>query len=214
MAGLLHAPEASPAFTYPSVVTVGGLSRSNQLASAPACSARLPNACSIVASPSGRSPLGPRARPRSAETLAGPPDGLPDGRPNAVRDSACLVSTMLGIVPLARNARRIYKPSTAARYGVLTSGAFHAKGASLVRRSLVRPVLLALLLAAASATPVLADVHGVSNAECAAPGAPSGATTPASRAAPGRPDAPIPVSASEGRTQGRGNDADAQGTNC
>lgn len=83
-----------------------------------------------------------------------------------------------------------------------------------MRTSLLRPVVLALLLAAATATPVLADVHGVSNAECAAPGAPSGATAAGSRAAPGRPDAPIPVTASEGRTQGRGNVADAQGTNC
>ena len=71
-----------------------------------------------------------------------------------------------------------------------------------------------LVLFAAGASPAAGDVHGVSNAECAAPGAPSGATTDASRAAPGRPDAPIPVSASGGRTQGRGNDADAQGVNC
>lgn len=83
-----------------------------------------------------------------------------------------------------------------------------------MRRHLVRALPLAFALMAATAAPALADVHGVSNAECAAPGAPSGATTTASRAAPGRPDAPIPVTASEGRTQGRGNDADAQGTNC
>jgi hypothetical protein len=75
-------------------------------------------------------------------------------------------------------------------------------------------VVLAVVLFALAATPAAADVHGVSNAECAAPGAPSGATSEASRAAPGRPDAPIPVTASDGRTQGRGNDADAQGTNC
>jgi hypothetical protein len=78
----------------------------------------------------------------------------------------------------------------------------------------VRLVVLAMMLFALAAAPALADVHGVSNAECSAPGAPSGATTDASRAAPGRPDAPIPVTASEGRTQGRGNDADAQGVNC
>ena len=79
----------------------------------------------------------------------------------------------------------------------------------------VLPLLvLALVLVAMAATPALADVHGVSQAGCAAPGAPSGATTDASRSAPGRPDAPIPVSASDGRTQGRGGDADAQGTNC
>ena len=75
-------------------------------------------------------------------------------------------------------------------------------------------MVLAVVLFAMAATPAVADVHGVSNAECSAPGAPSGATTDASRAAPGRPDAPIPVTASDGRTQGRGNDADAQGTNC
>ena len=83
-----------------------------------------------------------------------------------------------------------------------------------MKRSIVRPLLLGLILAAASATPVLADVHGVSNAECAAPGAPSGGSASGSRAAPGRPDAPIPVNASGDRTQGRGNAADAQGTNC
>jgi hypothetical protein len=83
-----------------------------------------------------------------------------------------------------------------------------------VRGSVVRVLVLAVVLFALAATPAVADVHGVSNAECAAPGAPSGATTDASRAAPGRPDAPIPVTASDDRTQGRGNDADAQGTSC
>jgi hypothetical protein len=83
-----------------------------------------------------------------------------------------------------------------------------------VRRFIVRLLVLALLLLGAGATPAVADVHGVSNAECAAPGAPSGATTDASRNAPGRPGAPIPVTASDGQTQGRGGDADAQGTNC
>jgi hypothetical protein len=78
----------------------------------------------------------------------------------------------------------------------------------------MRLLMVALVLFAVGATPAVADVHGVSNAECAAPGAPSGATTEASRNAPGRPDGPIPVSASDGRTQGQGNDADAQGTNC
>ena len=80
-------------------------------------------------------------------------------------------------------------------------------------RRVALPVL-SLVLFAGGVSPAAGDVHGVSNAECAAPGAPSGATTDASRAAPGRPDAPIPVTASDGRTQGRGNDADAQGTNC
>ncbi len=83
-----------------------------------------------------------------------------------------------------------------------------------MRRSIVLLVVLVLVLFGAVATPAVADVHVVSNAGCAATGAPSGATTEASRAAPGRPDAPIPVTASDGRTQGQGNDADAQGTNC
>jgi hypothetical protein len=83
-----------------------------------------------------------------------------------------------------------------------------------MRKSVVRSLLLALTLAAASATPALADVHGVSNAECARDGAPSGATVEASQDAPGRPGAPIPRNASDGRTQGKANDAPAQGTNC
>ena len=83
-----------------------------------------------------------------------------------------------------------------------------------MRRRLVRPLVLALALFVVGAARAAADVRGVSNAECAAAGAPSGATTEASRSAPGRPDAPIPVTASDGQTQGRGNDADAHGTNC
>ena len=83
-----------------------------------------------------------------------------------------------------------------------------------VPRLVVRLVVLAMMLFALAAAPALADVHGVSNAECAAGDAPSGASADASRAAPGRPDAPIPVSASDRRTQGRGNEADAQGVNC
>ena len=82
-------------------------------------------------------------------------------------------------------------------------------------RTFIFPILvLALVLVAIAATPAMADVHPVSQAGCAATGAPSGATTDASRSAPGRPDAPIPVSASGDRTQGRGGDADAKGTNC
>jgi hypothetical protein len=79
------------------------------------------------------------------------------------------------------------------------------------RLTLVFAMAVGLTLPAGTA---LADVHAVSEAECAAPGAPSGATTQASRDAPGRPDAPIPVTASEGRTQGQANDAPTQGTNC
>jgi hypothetical protein len=83
-----------------------------------------------------------------------------------------------------------------------------------MRRFVLPLLVLALVLFAMGAAPALADVHGVSQAECAAPGAPSGATSDGSRSAPGRPDAPIPVTASDGRTQGRGDDADAHGTNC
>ena len=69
--------------------------------------------------------------------------------------------------------------------------------------------------AMAVAAPVAgADVHAISAADCARDGTSAGATAPASRAAPGRPDAPIPVTASDGRTQSRGGEAPAQGTNC
>ncbi len=79
------------------------------------------------------------------------------------------------------------------------------------RLALVPALVVGFALPAGSA---FADVHGVSEAECAAPGAPSGATVQASRDAPGRPDAPIPRTASDGRTQGKANDAPTQGTNC
>jgi hypothetical protein len=83
-----------------------------------------------------------------------------------------------------------------------------------MRRFVLPPLVLVLVLFAMVATPAFADVHLVSQAGCAAPGAPSGATTDASRNAPGRPDAPIPVSASDDRTQGRAGHAEARGTNC
>jgi hypothetical protein len=83
-----------------------------------------------------------------------------------------------------------------------------------MRRFVLPLLVLALVLLAMAATPAMADVHAVSQAGCAAPGAPSGATTEASQEAPGRPDRPIPEKASDGRTQGRGGQADAQGTNC
>jgi hypothetical protein len=83
-----------------------------------------------------------------------------------------------------------------------------------MRRFVLPLLVLALVLFGFAATPAFADVHAVSQAGCAAPGAPSGATTQASRDAPGRPNAPIPVSASGERTQGKAGHADAQGTNC
>ena len=76
---------------------------------------------------------------------------------------------------------------------------------------LVAAPALALALAAGTAS---ADVHGVSQAGCAPDGVPAGATAQGSRDAPGRPNAPIPVTASEAMTQSQGGDAPAQGTNC
>jgi hypothetical protein len=80
--------------------------------------------------------------------------------------------------------------------------------------ALLAAAVLPLAFAAGTAN---ADVHGVSQAGCAADGAPSGATAPASRDAPGRPDALIPVSASPfefATFPGKGGAADAGGTNC
>jgi hypothetical protein len=78
------------------------------------------------------------------------------------------------------------------------------------RLALLVAVLLGLAFPAGSA---FADVHGVSQAGCAAEGAPSGAQM--SREAPGRPAGPIPVNATDNADpQGQGGDAPAQGTNC
>ena len=88
----------------------------------------------------------------------------------------------------------------------------------------MRTKILAIVFASAlllgGAVPIFgggtasADVHPVSQANCASPGASSGATQQASRDAPGRPDAPIPVTASDGKTQGKAGAAPAQGANC
>jgi hypothetical protein len=83
-----------------------------------------------------------------------------------------------------------------------------------VRRLIVVTLAGALMLLALGTPSASADVHAVSQAGCAAPGAPSGATTDASQNAPGRPGAPIPRTASDGRNQEKGGDAPAQGTNC
>jgi hypothetical protein len=70
---------------------------------------------------------------------------------------------------------------------------------------------LAILVAAAAMTVGLtagtagADVHGVSQAGC---GASPNAGATVSSDAPGRPGAPIPVTASGGKTQGKGGDGD------
>ena len=75
-------------------------------------------------------------------------------------------------------------------------------------------VLVAALALALGVGTASADVHGVSQAGCAPDGVPAGATAQSSRDAPGRPDAPIPVTASEGKTESEGGVAPAQGTNC
>ena len=80
-----------------------------------------------------------------------------------------------------------------------------------MKRLVLVPALVAGL--AFPAGSAFADVHNVSEAECAASGAPSGALM--SREAPGRPDGQIPVNATENADpQGRANDAPTQGTNC
>ena len=80
-----------------------------------------------------------------------------------------------------------------------------------MRKRILVVVAMALLLLTALGGTALADVHAISQAGCGN-SAQAGATQ--SREAPGRPDAPIPVSASEGRTQGQGGQADAEGQNC
>jgi hypothetical protein len=76
---------------------------------------------------------------------------------------------------------------------------------------LVAAPALTIALTAGTAS---ADVHGISQAGCAPDGVPAGATAQPSRDAPGRPNAPIPVTASEGKTQSKGGDAPARGSNC
>jgi hypothetical protein len=76
----------------------------------------------------------------------------------------------------------------------------------------MRRVVAILVAAAAMATGLTvetasADVHGVSQAGCGA-SENSGATVSEQAIANGRPPAPIPVSASDGRTQGKGGDGD------
>jgi hypothetical protein len=80
-----------------------------------------------------------------------------------------------------------------------------------MRRATLMVLALALLLLAAMGGTALADVHGVSQAGC---GNSTNAGATQSRDATGRPDAPIPATASGGKTQGQGGAADAQGQNC
>jgi hypothetical protein len=79
-----------------------------------------------------------------------------------------------------------------------------------MRRAIVMVVAAVLLVAALMGT-AAADVHAVSQAGCGN-SASAGATE--SRDAGGRPIAPIPATASDGRTQGQGGAADAQGPHC
>lgn len=83
-----------------------------------------------------------------------------------------------------------------------------------MRRLFARVLVVAMMLLGVGVAPAMADVHGVSQANCAPSGVRSGASAQASRDAVGRPDAPIPVKASGERTQGRGGAADAQGQHC
>ena len=82
----------------------------------------------------------------------------------------------------------------------------------------IRPLLLALALMAALATPAMAHVHGISNAQCAPAGVASGAQQSAHAIGdPGRPAAPIPRTASgksAAEWTGQGGTFDAQGTFC
>jgi hypothetical protein len=69
----------------------------------------------------------------------------------------------------------------------------------------VLPLLVAVALTLAPGT-ASADVHGVSQAGCSE-NPKAGATQ--SRDAEGRPGFPIPVTASDGKHQGKGGDGDA-----
>ena len=80
-----------------------------------------------------------------------------------------------------------------------------------MRRTIVMVLTVAFMLAAPLTGSALADVHGISQANC---GNSASAGAIQSREASGRPDAPIPVSASGGRTQGQGGAVDAQGQHC
>jgi hypothetical protein len=93
---------------------------------------------------------------------------------------------------------------------VLLGSVWPRKEVERMRRAILMVVALALFLLTMTGTGH-ADVHGVSQAGC---GASSNAGAIQSRDAGGRPDAPIPVSASGGKTQGQGGAADAQGQNC
>lgn len=83
----------------------------------------------------------------------------------------------------------------------------------MMKRFIVTAGMIGAMMAA-TATGATAHVHGVSQAGCAASGAPSGAQGSIHAIEKGRPGPPIPVTASDGKTQGQGGSAAAQGTNC
>ncbi len=82
----------------------------------------------------------------------------------------------------------------------------------MTRRIPVIVATLALMMGTLTLT-AGAQVHPVTQAQCGL-ASQSGANAQASKDAPGRPDALIPVTASDGKTQGKGGAASANGVNC
>ena len=80
-------------------------------------------------------------------------------------------------------------------------------------RKLSLVLILAALILAFAVVPAFADVDPVSQAGCGNSDN-SGAKNQASRDAPGRPDALIPVTASGGASGSGGGNAPAQGPHC
>ncbi len=83
-----------------------------------------------------------------------------------------------------------------------------------MRRFFVLVSSLALLVLTIGGAPATAHVHAVSQAGCAQDDAPAGGRGSAHAIDNGRPAAPIPVTASEGKTQSRGGEAPAEGMSC
>ena len=83
-----------------------------------------------------------------------------------------------------------------------------------MRRAIVLVFLLALMLLALGAAPAFGQVHGVSQAGCAADTVVVVAAAGANLSSDNSPLGPIPVTASDSRTQGRGGAAGAEGIFC
>lgn len=75
-------------------------------------------------------------------------------------------------------------------------------------------VLLVSMMVFGLAPMASADVHPVSQAQCAPDDVESGAIGSRHAIDAGRPAAPIPVTASDGKAQGKGGAAPANGTHC